>query len=146
MHRTYEAACDVTPTFRHCGAVALLSGDVAAALQLPGVAPGGPVGPGTLAAVDAVSAAWAERFARALRRCALDGPADERQRACPRRCPGSARLLDELGLARATPASLMARWADAADGRVARRAGAGSWAPGRAARSPWTSWPTGRIC
>ncbi|WP_446041967.1 FtsK/SpoIIIE domain-containing protein, partial [Streptomyces sp. SID1121] len=30
--------------------------------------------------------------------------------------PWSARLLDELGLARATPASLMARWASAADG------------------------------
>ncbi|WP_281258842.1 FtsK/SpoIIIE domain-containing protein, partial [Streptomyces reticuliscabiei] len=29
--------------------------------------------------------------------------------------PQAARLLDELGLARATPASLMARWADAAD-------------------------------
>ncbi|MGW4569333.1 hypothetical protein ACWEN3_45830, partial [Streptomyces sp. NPDC004561] len=55
--RTYEAACAVTPTFRQCGAVALLSGDVASALQLMRVAPSGPVGAGTVAAVDAVSPA-----------------------------------------------------------------------------------------
>ncbi|NEE20795.1 hypothetical protein G3M58_81850, partial [Streptomyces sp. SID7499] len=68
---TYEAACAVAPTFRQCGAVALLSGDVATALRLMRVArvggdgsPPGPVGHGTVATVDAVSAAWAERFAR----------------------------------------------------------------------------------
>ncbi|BFO22035.1 hypothetical protein SHKM778_84230 [Streptomyces sp. KM77-8] len=49
--------------------------------------------------------------------------------------PRSARLLDELGLARATPASLMARWADAADdtqalgGRVTAILGAGPHGP-----------------
>ncbi|MYR86603.1 hypothetical protein GTY41_17085, partial [Streptomyces sp. SID685] len=63
--RTYDTACTVTPTLRHCGAVALLSGDVASTLQLMRVAPGGPVTPGVLATVDAVSPAWAERFARA---------------------------------------------------------------------------------
>ncbi|OSP25644.1 cell division protein FtsK, partial [Streptomyces sp. 13-12-16] len=58
---TYEAACAVAPTFRQCGAVALLSGDVATALRLLRVAgtgsgrPPGPVGHGTLATVDAVS-------------------------------------------------------------------------------------------
>ncbi|MYS26511.1 cell division protein FtsK, partial [Streptomyces sp. SID7804] len=65
--QTYEAACAVTPGFRRCGAVALLSGDVATALRLLRVAATGsgtrpgPVGHGTLATVDAVSAAWAER-------------------------------------------------------------------------------------
>ncbi|SCD83415.1 FtsK/SpoIIIE family protein [Streptomyces sp. di188] len=49
--------------------------------------------------------------------------------------PPSARLLDELGLARATPASLMARWADAADdtgalgGRATAVLGAGPRGP-----------------
>ncbi|MCF2434457.1 hypothetical protein LV779_04650 [Streptomyces thinghirensis] len=34
MTETYEAACAVSPVFRQCGAVALLSGDVATALRL----------------------------------------------------------------------------------------------------------------
>ncbi|MEV5877770.1 FHA domain-containing protein [Streptomyces sp. NPDC052101] len=132
---TYEAACAVTPTFRHCGAVALLSGDVATALHLMRVAPSGPVGPGTLAAVDAVSPAWAERFARALAPLRPDGPAGERDTRVATPLPQSARLLDELGLARATPASLMARWADAADdaqalgGRARAVLGAGPRGP-----------------
>ncbi|WP_010355978.1 FHA domain-containing protein, partial [Streptomyces acidiscabies] len=63
----YEAACAVVPLLRECGAVGLLGGDVATVLRLVRVAPGGgPVGEGTVGAVDAVSAAWAERFARAL--------------------------------------------------------------------------------
>ncbi|UFR07478.1 FHA domain-containing protein [Streptomyces sp. Go40/10] len=133
--RTYEAACAVTPTFRHCGAVALLSGDVAATIQLLRVAPGGPVGPGALATVDAVSAAWAERFARALAPLRPDGPAGEHHARVATPLPRSARLLDELGLARATPASLMARWADAADdtespgGRARAVLGAGPRGP-----------------
>ncbi|MFF8730188.1 FtsK/SpoIIIE domain-containing protein [Streptomyces sp. NPDC015171] len=133
--RTYEAACAVTPTFRHCGAVALLSGDVAAALRLLRIAPSGPVGPGAHAAVDAVSAAWAERFARALAPLRPDGPAGEPQPRVALPLPQSARLLDELGLARATPASLMARWADAADdtespgGRARAVLGAGPRGP-----------------
>ncbi|WP_425246682.1 FHA domain-containing protein [Streptomyces sp. NEAU-NA10] len=120
---TYEAACAAAPTFRACGAVALLSGDVATALRLLRVAPAGsdaerpgPVGHGTVGAVDAVSPAWAERFARALAPLRPDGTADgERPTRVSAPLPSSARLLDELGLARATPASLMARWADAAD-------------------------------
>ncbi|MFJ9560339.1 FHA domain-containing protein [Streptomyces fuscichromogenes] len=123
VSETYEEACAVTPTFRECGAVALLSGDVATALHLMRVSAGhgghgghaGPVGPGTLAAVDAVSPAWAERFARALAPLRPEGPVGERHPRAAARLPQSARLLDELGLARATPASLMARWADAAD-------------------------------
>ncbi|MEU4925858.1 FHA domain-containing protein [Streptomyces yokosukanensis] len=117
---TYEAACAVAPTFRRCGAVALLSGDVATALHLLRVAPSGPVGAGTHGAVDAVSPAWAERFARALAPLRPDGPADARDTRVAAPLPQSARLLDELGLARATPASLMARWADAADDSRAR--------------------------
>ncbi|MEV0690420.1 FHA domain-containing protein [Streptomyces sp. NPDC050388] len=143
--RTYEAACAVTPAFRECGAVALLSGDVATTLRLlrvagtgagtgPVPAPG-PVGHGTVATVDAVSPAWAERFARALaplRPEGVPGPVHTRVSAP---LPQSARLLDELGLARATPASLMARWADAADdrestgGRVSAVLGAGPRGP-----------------
>ncbi|MEU7558185.1 FtsK/SpoIIIE domain-containing protein [Streptomyces eurythermus] len=133
--RTYEAACAVTPAFRHCGAVALLSGDVATALQLLRVGPGGPVGPGTHGTVDAVSAAWADRFARALAPLRPDGPDGEPHARVAVPLPRSARLLDELGLARATPASLMARWADAADdtespgGRARAVLGAGPRGP-----------------
>ncbi|MFJ2514617.1 FHA domain-containing protein [Streptomyces griseoviridis] len=138
----YEAACAVAPAFRECGAVALLSGDVATALRLVRVARAPrepvptPVGPGTIAAVDAVSAAWSERFARALAPLRQDGTAGGA--AQPRvslPLPQAARLLDELGLARATPASLMARWADAADdpeslgGRASAVLGAGPRGP-----------------
>ncbi|MDI9836444.1 FHA domain-containing protein [Streptomyces sp. KAU_LT] len=146
---TYEAACAVAPAFRACGAVALLSGDVATALRLLRVAPDGaeagqegavpgvrgPVGHGTVATVDAVSAAWAERFARALAPLRTDRAAGEGQVRVSVPLPQSARLLDELGLARATPASLMARWADAADdpqalgGRVTAVLGAGPHGP-----------------
>ncbi|MER5212907.1 FHA domain-containing protein [Streptomyces sp. NPDC002838] len=153
---TYEAACAVSPTFRECGAVALLSGDVATALRLMRVArtgtaappgtppqsprtaeapPSGPVGHGTVAAVDAVSLAWAERFARALAPLRAETTAGERHARVSMPLPQAARLLDELGLARATPASLMARWADAADdteslgGRASAVLGAGPRGP-----------------
>ncbi|MGW1954310.1 FtsK/SpoIIIE domain-containing protein [Streptomyces sp. NPDC001920] len=198
---TYEAACTVSPTFRECGAVALLSGDVATALRLmrvartggadtapggtgaaragaadrgaDGLAPAGhdagghgtlthgpatgdtpaghgaggrsphhspdpdhgPVGPGTVAALDAVSLAWAERFARALAPLRTEGAGGERHARVSVPLPQAARLLDELGLARATPASLMARWADAADdtevlgGRACAVLGAGPRGP-----------------
>ncbi|NEC42261.1 hypothetical protein G3I63_11205, partial [Streptomyces sp. SID8016] len=61
---TYEAACRASIAFRECGAVAMLSGDVATALRLLRTAGGQAAGHGTVAAVDAVSAAWAERFGR----------------------------------------------------------------------------------
>jgi len=82
---------------------------------LAGHLPRGPVGHGTVAAIDAVSVAWAERFARALAPLRTDGTHGERHARVSAPLPQAARLLDELGLARATPASLMARWADAAD-------------------------------
>ncbi|QOV47596.1 FHA domain-containing protein [Streptomyces chromofuscus] len=126
---TFEAACATAPVFRECGAVALLSGDVATALRLLRVARTGagagslsrsgtdhpaPVGHGTVGTVDAVSPAWAERFARALAPLRTDATGTRHARVSAP-LPQAARLLDELGLARATPASLMARWADAAD-------------------------------
>ncbi|MEV0636823.1 FHA domain-containing protein [Streptomyces sp. NPDC050619] len=171
---TYETACAASPAFRECGAVALLSGDVATALRLmrvartgtetrtpqsrtpqpgpagpapaepgtagprpaaPATAGPGPVGPGTIAAVDAVSLAWAERFARALAPLRAEGAGGERHARVSAPLPQAARLLDELGLARATPASLMARWADAADdteslgGRARAVLGAGPRGP-----------------
>ncbi len=143
---TYEAACAASPVFRECGAVALLSGDVATALRLLRVAPGGsanatrglraPVGHGTVAAVDAVSPAWAERFARALAPLRTDGGGDRHTRVSAP-LPQAARLLDELGLARATPASLMARWADAADDKNA---------PGGRAWTVLGAGPRGPVC
>ncbi|MFG3304242.1 FtsK/SpoIIIE domain-containing protein [Streptomyces wuyuanensis] len=122
---TYEEACAASPAFRECGAAGLLSGDVATALRLLRTAGGHPAGHGTVAAVDAVSAAWAERFGRALAPLRADGdtPAHGRVVAAP--LPQSARLLDELGLARATPASLMTRWASATAGTAVLGAGPG---------------------
>ncbi|WP_443742609.1 FtsK/SpoIIIE domain-containing protein [Streptomyces pactum] len=88
-----------------------------------------------VATVDAVSAAWAERFARALAPLRPSGAAygagAGRGAAA---LPATARLLDELGLARATPASLLARWAAAADevptgGRTLAVLGAGVAGP-----------------
>ncbi|MFF8843246.1 FHA domain-containing protein [Streptomyces sp. NPDC015127] len=113
---TYESACAASLPFRECGAVAMLSGDVATALRLLRVAGGRPAGHGTVGAVDAVSPAWAERFGRALAPLRAEGAPTHPGRVAA--LPQSARLLDELELARATPASLMARWASAADGTV----------------------------
>ncbi|MGY1498233.1 FHA domain-containing protein [Streptomyces sp. QTS52] len=89
--------------------------DFADAGARPPAGSAGPVGQGSVAAVDAVSLAWAERFARALAPLRTDGATGGRQQRVSAPLPQAARLLDELGLARATPASLMARWADAAD-------------------------------
>ncbi|QGV80348.1 FHA domain-containing protein [Streptomyces ficellus] len=133
---TYETACAASLAFRECGAAALLSGDVATALRLMRTAGGQPAGHGTVGTVDAVSAAWAERFARALAplRAERDEPGTAtagawppgtgpRARSASVPLPPSSRLLDELGLARATPASLMARWASAPDGTAVLGAG-----------------------
>ncbi|MEU4260309.1 FHA domain-containing protein [Streptomyces argenteolus] len=112
---TYDTACRASIAFRECGAVAMLSGDVATALRLMRTAGGRTAGHGTVATVDAVSAAWAERFARALAPLRDEGSAALPGRPVAAALPPSARLLDELGLARATPASLMARWASTAE-------------------------------
>ncbi|WP_420718133.1 FHA domain-containing protein [Streptomyces sp. H34-S4] len=113
---TYEAACAATPAFRDCRAAALLSGDVATTVRTFAVSGGRPAAAGGTATADAVSAAWAERFARALAPLKPDSPATEGgYRPAAASLPQTSRLLDELGLARATPASLMARWAAATD-------------------------------
>ncbi|MFF3245151.1 FHA domain-containing protein [Streptomyces sp. NPDC002870] len=124
---TYETACAASLAFRECGAVALLSGDVATALRLMRTAGGQPAGHGTVGAVDAVSAAWAERFGRALAPLRAEGGGTGAHPGRAVALPRSARLLDELGLARATPASLMARWASAGDGTSVL--GAGPYGP-----------------
>ncbi|MFF0560306.1 FHA domain-containing protein [Streptomyces sp. NPDC004266] len=118
---TYEAACAASLAFRECGAAALLSGDVATALRLLRTSGGRLAGHGTVGVVDAVSVAWAERFGRALAPLRPETAAAPGSRAAA--LPPSARLLDELGLARATPASLMARWASAGDGTAVLGAG-----------------------
>ncbi|MFF1411117.1 FtsK/SpoIIIE domain-containing protein, partial [Streptomyces sp. NPDC058289] len=113
---TYEAACAAAPAFRGCRAAALLSGDVATTVRTFAVSGGIPAGSGGTATADAVSAAWAERFARALAPLKADSPVTEGgYRPAAANLPQTSRLLDELGLARATPASLMARWAAATD-------------------------------
>ncbi|MEU6623155.1 FHA domain-containing protein [Streptomyces litmocidini] len=118
---TYEVACAASLAFRECGAAALLSGDVATALRLLRTSGGRLAGHGTVGVVDAVSVAWAERFGRALAPLRPETAAAPGARAAA--LPPSARLLDELGLARATPASLMARWASAGDGTAVLGAG-----------------------
>ncbi|MFD8802373.1 FHA domain-containing protein [Streptomyces atroolivaceus] len=126
---TYDTACRASIAFRECGAVAMLSGDVATALRLLRTAGGQAAGHGTVATVDAVSAAWAERFGRALAPLRDEGAAPLPGRPMAAALPPSARLLDELGLARATPASLMARWASTAEtqpGATVRTAASGA--------------------
>ncbi|MFE9253059.1 FHA domain-containing protein [Streptomyces sp. NPDC007088] len=117
---TFETACARLPAFRECGAVALLSGEVATGLHLLRTVGGTPVGSGTVGTADGVSAAWAERFARALAPLRTDTAPGDPRGALAAPLPQAARLLDELGLARATPASLLARWAAAADEAAAR--------------------------
>ncbi|MFE9564507.1 FHA domain-containing protein [Streptomyces sp. NPDC006487] len=113
---TYEAACAAVPAFRDCRTAALLSGDVATTVRTFAVSGGRPAASGGSATADAVSAAWAERFARALAPLKADSPVVEGgYRPAAANLPQTSRLLDELGLARATPASLMARWAASTD-------------------------------
>ncbi|WP_372407984.1 FtsK/SpoIIIE domain-containing protein [Streptomyces luteireticuli] len=135
-----ETARAASPAFPYCGAAALIGGDVATVVQVIGSAPRGgadaPPGSTVVAALDAVSGAWAERFARALAplRVADSAEGDARS-ARVAALPRTARLLDELGLARATPASLTARWASATDpgsrpgGRAVAVLGAGPHGP-----------------
>ncbi|MFJ9829354.1 FtsK/SpoIIIE domain-containing protein [Streptomyces sp. NPDC101160] len=125
---TYETACAASLAFRECGAAALLSGDVATALRLLRTSGGRVAGHGTVGMLDAVSVAWAERFGRALAPLRTEpaggaGTGAGSGRAAAAALPPSSRLLDELGLARATPASLMARWASAGEGTAVLGAG-----------------------
>ncbi|MFE9390569.1 FHA domain-containing protein [Streptomyces sp. NPDC006784] len=117
------------------------TGQPAAAGGGPG-APGGPV-----ATVDAVSAAWAERFARALAPLREPEGAGTGASAAPTvTLPEQCRLLEELGLARATPAALLARWSERAAGtagRVPLVFGAGPHGPLEADLSDLSALPDG---
>jgi hypothetical protein len=125
------------------GAVARIQGDVGTALLVEPTAEGAAaaVGSGTAArasaegaeiVLDAVSAAWAEHFARAL---APLREADASAADVPSRhqLPSGVRLLDELDLALATPARIGARWAEAPGAAAGAGAVVGLGAGGRVA-------------
>ncbi|MEU3190707.1 FHA domain-containing protein, partial [Streptomyces sp. NPDC006992] len=113
----------------------------------PVAAEGGPGAPGgPVATVDAVSAAWAERFARALAPLREPEGAGAAASAPTVTLPEQCRLLEELGLARATPAALLARWSEraaATAGRVPLVFGAGPHGPLEADLSDLTELPAG---
>ncbi|NJP68567.1 FtsK/SpoIIIE domain-containing protein, partial [Streptomyces spiramenti] len=103
--KTLAFAGDRSPAFAACGLRAVLSGEVATSVRLIG-RDGEAGAPAT---ADGVSAAWAERLARALAplREAVGGDAEFTA------LPDAARLLDVLRLPRVTPAALRERWSDA---------------------------------
>ncbi|MBO8184732.1 FHA domain-containing protein [Streptomyces spirodelae] len=109
------------------------SGPMAASGVASGPAAASGVASGPVATVDAVSAAWAERFARALAPLREPEGAGADTSAAPTvTLPEQCRLLEELGLARATPAALLARWSEratAGSGRVPLVFGAGPHGP-----------------
>lgn len=120
------------------GVVARLSGDVATTLRVEpaGHRAEGDEGGADEIVLDAVSAAWAEHFARALaplREADADTPGAGSRHALP----ASVRLLDELDLALATPAKVAARWAAAPaaapSAAAVLGAGAGAGPAGRVA-------------
>ncbi|MFI6588272.1 FHA domain-containing protein [Embleya sp. NPDC050493] len=86
-----------------CSAVAHVTGEVGTRIDV--------IGPGTRrvedVVADAVSSAWADRFARAL------APLREATRRVTSPLPESVRLLDLLNLDLLTPAKLLAGWREA---------------------------------
>ncbi|MEV6010344.1 FtsK/SpoIIIE domain-containing protein [Streptomyces sp. NPDC051976] len=98
------------------GIVARLSGDVATTLHIEPAGIAGAAAQPSLApdeiVLDAVSAAWAEHFARALAPL-READAEASGARSRHALPGAVRLLDELDLALATPAKIGARWAAA---------------------------------
>ncbi|PWI45254.1 FtsK/SpoIIIE domain-containing protein [Streptomyces sp. ICBB 8177] len=120
VHVLCLAAPPQEPVAR-CGATARLDGEVATTLSLtPGGPSHGAVDAVSHVTVDAVSPAWAERFARAL---APLRETDRAGRTTRTALPTTARLLDALDLAVATPSKVAARWSAGAD---APRAALGS--------------------
>ncbi len=114
LAETLAQARSSFPAFAACGAVGLLSGAVASGLRLigPGAPAGRDDGMSPVATVDAVSTAWAERFARAL--APVGEPTAGADGAVPASAtapPASCRLLDVLDLPRVTPGALRERWA-----------------------------------
>ncbi|MBB0228593.1 FtsK/SpoIIIE domain-containing protein, partial [Streptomyces calidiresistens] len=106
LERGLASARAAVPALVGCGTTAVLVGEVATTVRL--VRADGTVGPAATA--DAVSAAWAERFARALAPLGGD-PQDAEGAAAGGPLPSSVRLLDLLGLPRVTPGVLRERWA-----------------------------------
>ncbi|MFJ5613840.1 FtsK/SpoIIIE domain-containing protein [Streptomyces sp. NPDC093221] len=126
------------------GVVARLSGDVATTLRIEPAGPAAASAPPEPAAdeivLDAVSAAWAEHFARAL--APLREADGEVSGARSRHAlPGTVRLLDELDLALATPAKIADRWAAAPAAVGAATAVLGVGAGGRVAVDLVTEGP-----
>ena len=121
LEATIAAAHAASPAFRPCRTLALLSGAVATAVRVVRRSVRG----STVATIDGVSGPWADRVARALaplREAASatsDGPDGGvgPVRAVPVALPKTCRLLDELGLARATPAAVLARWPETVAGK-----------------------------
>ncbi len=120
LEATIAAAHAASPAFRPCRTLALLSGAVATAVRVVRRSVRG----STVATIDGVSGPWADRCARALaplrESTVTDGPGREKEqggvglvRVVPVALPKTCRLLDELGLARATPAAVLARWPEA---------------------------------
>ncbi|MEO3749038.1 FHA domain-containing protein [Streptomyces sp. B6B3] len=114
LAETLAQARSSFPAFAACGAVSLLSGAVASGLRLigPGAPAGRDGGAGPVATVDAVSTAWAERFARAVAPVGepAGGPGGPTAGAATAP-PATCRLLDVLDLPRVTPGALRERWA-----------------------------------
>ena len=95
------------------GTVARLSGDVATTLRIePAGQPAEPADTPEEIVLDAVSAAWAEHFARALAPL-READAETSGTGSRHALPTTVRLLDELDLALATPARIGTRWAEA---------------------------------
>ncbi|MFI0938856.1 FtsK/SpoIIIE domain-containing protein [Streptomyces sp. NPDC021020] len=93
------------------GVVARLSGDVATTLRVEPADASGTDEDDEIV-LDAVSAAWAEHFARALAPL-READAESYGAGSRHALPAAVRLLDELDLALATPTKIAARWAAA---------------------------------
>ncbi|MFR9757870.1 FHA domain-containing protein [Streptomyces sp. TR06-5] len=136
---TVGTARAVCPPFGSCGATALLSGEVATAVRI--ARPHRHHTDSPVATLDGVSAAWAERFSRALAPLREAGAAPGTAQVAPRAAvplPAASRLLDELGLSRATPSALASRWASAGThpGRAPLVLGTGPRGPVEIALTP----------
>lgn len=146
VHVLCLAEAGERPAIAH-GVVARLSGDVATTLRIetasgsaqgpagrPGRRPsaGDSADPGDEIVVDAVSADWAEHFARALAPL-READAETRGTRSRYALPDTVRLLDELDLALATPAKIGARWSEAPPAAPAATAVLGVGTRGRLA-------------
>jgi hypothetical protein len=134
VHVLCLAEAGERPAIAH-GLVARLSGDVATTLRIE---PAGTHAPDDAedaedpVVLDAVSADWAEHFARALaplREADAEAAGGRSRHALP----AAVRLLDELDLAVATPAKIGARWSQAGPAGSAATAVLGVGSGGRVA-------------